>query len=470
MFHQLSNSRRCADKRRSTLALLLPMVLLLWQGAQARPPQAVAPYARQYSAFAIQSCNRVEAKLPEITAIAEVMAKRHLAGGAIGFVGGYYEGSGLTSELEGRSGGLVNIGFDRVWTKDRTAEQKANDMAIVAWDDGPWTGDLEKIKTFKDAGTYIICFGSRAGAGMADRVAACDAWLDTGLFAGNGSGVVTVFGDRGFNTRAFGTTERQTPPVQAGRGNLLINMLNGWSLTAEFVAALTRQGKMPTMWKAFLYPDGREWANLYFQKKQFHDDYQIAPIPAGQLAKAYLSAMRTNITWFSMTQLPMVQKAADAIAAESAAGRQTIVATSSHAPPTYTGKYEDKVWAKALEVNSPEEIKATPDEALVLRLGYSGIGQKEIDVLAQKKQRVLFISSQNPLPGREIPKDLPVFIDMGFPFGDATVAIEGYPIKILPPSGIMQIVAYESVNVEVLARLARQPKPSTAIPGAAPAK
>ncbi len=138
----------------------------------------------------------------------------------------------------------------------------------------------------------------------------------------------------------------------------------------------------------------------------------------------------------------MVKKAAEAIAAESAAGRQTIVASSSHAPPTYTGRYEDKVWAKALEVGGADAyIKATPDEALVLRLGYSGIGQNEIDMLAQKKQRVLFISSQNPQPGREIPKDLPVFIDMGFAYGDATVEIEGYPIKILPPTDICRAPA-----------------------------
>jgi len=435
--------------------MLLPALLVLWQYAPAQTaPQPVAPYAKKYTDFALQSCARVEEKLPEITALAEVMAKRHLAGGAIGFVGGYYEGSGLTSELEGRSGGLINIGFDRVWTKDRTPEQKANDMAIIAWDNGPWAGDLEKIKKLKDTGTYIIGFGPRGMPELADRIAACDAWLDTGL--GAGSGVVRI------PSAVLGLTTLAT----VGRGNLLINMLNGWSLTAEFVAALTRQGKMPTMWKAYLYPDGREWADKYFLKKQFHDDFQIAPIPAGQLAKSYLSTMRETIQRFADTQLPMVQKAAEAIAAESAAGRQTIVATSSHAPPTYTGKYEDKVWAKALEINSPEQIKATPDEALVLRLGYSGIGQKEIEVLAQKKQRVLFISSQNPLPGREIPKDLPVFIDMGFPFGDATTSIEGYPIKILPPSGIMQIVAYESVNVEVLARLAKQPAPAAPAPPA----
>ena len=33
------------------------------------------------------------------------------------------------------------------------------------------------------------------------------------------------------------------------------------------------------------------------------------------------------------------------------------------------------------------------------------------------------------------------------------VVIEGYPVRVLPTSGAMQAVAYEAVNVEVLARL-----------------
>jgi len=442
---------QAVGRQRTPLLLLLPALVMLGQSVKAAPavtPPKEAPYAEQYIAFARQSCDRVEANLPEIMRIAEVMAKRHLAGGAIGFVGGYYEGSGLTSELKGRSGGLINIGFDRVWTQDRTPKQKAKDMAIVAWDNGPWEDDLKKIKTFKDAGTYIIGFGPRRLPSLADRVAICDIWLDTGLDAK--TGVVKI-----------PPREAGIKGQEVGRGNLLVNMLNGWSLTAEFISALTRKGKMPTIWKAYLYPDGREWGDRYFQKKQFHDDFQIAPIPAGRLAKSYLFAMRTNMSWFAQTQLPAVKQAAEAIAAESAAGRQTLVVTSLHAPPTFTGKYEDKAWAKAFELGAADTyLQQTPDEALVLRLGYSGIGQQEIDMFAQKKQRVLFITSQNPHEERKIPAGLPVLIDMGWAYGDATVSIQGYPIKILPPSGIMQIVAYESVNVEVLARLALQPAPA----------
>ena len=61
-------------------------------------------------------------------------------------------------------------------------------------------------------------------------------------------------------------------------------------------------------------------------------------------------------------------------------------------------------------------------------------------------------------PEFQPPTDFPVTIDMGYAFGDACVKIDGYPLKLFPPSGIMQVIAYESINVEVLSRLASAKK------------
>jgi uncharacterized phosphosugar-binding protein len=97
----------------------------------------------------------------------------------------------------------------------------------------------------------------------------------------------------------------------------------------------------------------------------------------------------------------------------------------------------------------------TADEALVLRVGYSGLEPKLAELLRQKRQRVMLIASDHDRrPEYKAPADMLAVIDMGWDFGDACVAIDGYPIKVFPPSGVMQIVAYESVNVEVLRRLA----------------
>jgi len=449
---------------RISLLLALVTAFCLSQSAIAQQ-QETTNYAQAYIRRALNRMDGSEIKMPAITRLAERMAKRHLAGGAIGFIGGYYEGSGLHAELEGRSGGLMNMGFDRVWTKERTAEQKANDMAIIAWDSGPWPNDtdLTGIKKLKETGTYIIGFGPRK-AELAERIALCDDWLDTGL---DTPGHLISIG----KPIRLKEENRLISANRVGRGNLLVNMVHGWMLTAEFVSALTRQGKMPPLWKSFMYPDGAAWANKYFQKVQFHDDFQIAPIPAGQLGKAYLNGARENLKWYAQTQLSGVANAANLIAAESAEGRKIVVATAGHVAPMFTGKFEDTAWvSKSIEINEPDEyIKSTPNASLILRLGYTGVSSEEIAASATKKQRVIWIGSQNPNTGKSVPAGLPNFIDMGWAYGDATVSIEGYPIKILPLSGIMQIVAFETINVETLARVIKQRATKTPAEPNAPA-
>ena len=69
-------------------------------------------------------------------------------------------------------------------------------------------------------------------------------------------------------------------------------------------------------------------------------------------------------------------------------------------------------------------------------------------------------------PEFQPPTDFPVTIDMGYAFGDACVKIDGYPLKLFPPSGIMQVIAYESINVEVLSRLVATAKTKETPPNA----
>jgi hypothetical protein len=42
---------------------------------------------------------------------------------------------------------------------------------------------------------------------------------------------------------------------------------------------------------------------------------------------------------------------------------------------------------------------------------------------------------------------------MGYAHGDACVSIPGYPIPILPPSGVLQVAAYESISTGAVARI-----------------
>lgn len=395
--------------------------------------------AKAYCDFALSRCTQVEKNLAAITLAAEVVARRHLNGGVIGFSPINYQS--LEEELTGRAGGMINLGFDRVWTQERTAEQKKNDVALISWEHDPLPTDLEKMKALREQGVFIIGFGPAGMPSLAEHMKLCDVVFDT-----------HTAGDDRVVTLPDGT--------KAGRCNHLINTLNGWTFIAEVVAALTRQGKMPPMYISYAKEEGKAWGEKYFLKKQFHDDLAVAPIPAGALGKAYLTQIRSYIKTFRLTQLKGVREAAGLIYGQAKEGSKVLVLTIGHMPYTYVGRYEDARWAKLVDFEIPSQKEALEAEKpmgkLVLRVGYFGESPEMKGIMTANLLRSIYISAGNPREGWQIPENRLLDIDMGIPFGDACVKIKDYPIKVFAPSGVMQIVAYEAVNAEVLARLAKK--------------
>lgn len=432
---------RAPGKHQKITAATVGLLLLgLLHACQHTRPGAIPAPSEAYLRFALSACDVVESNVPMITRIAETVAQRHLDGGVIGFP---WNAQGLQQELMGRSGGLVHIGFERPFKSARTEAEKTNDIAIIGWDRAPGPADLQALRDAKARGCYVIGFGPRKMQALAPHLALCDVWIDS------------AFGE---DDRVVGFADGS----MGGHGNCLMNTLNGWVLTAEIVAALTRQGRMPTMWKSYSYADGRDWGERYLGKKLFHDEFQIAPLAAGNLAKEYLEQIRVHLRKFENSQLPEVTRTATLIAREVSQGRRLTVVTMGHMPWTFVGKYEDDRWASPLELNHGDPaavtnyLTHTQQGALILRLGYSGQHQDETAIFEKKHQREMLITAaDNPRPEWQLPTNLVSKIEMGWEFGDACVTIPGYPIKVFPPSGIMQLVAYECVNVEVLDRIAR---------------
>ena len=403
--------------------ILYPYTLLKIDGYKVPAPAPSA--AAKYLDALVTKLAEAEARLPEITKLAEQLAERHLRGGMIGFP---WIGSTLEQELIGRSGGLTHIGFDRPWTKERTAEEKANDAMIFAWDDAPKAGDLKRLQDGKAKGLFVLGFGARKSPLLAEHVAACDAWIDSGE-----------------NDRA-------------GRTIHFTNAVNGWLFTGELVAALTRRGKMPIMMKSGMMLDGAAW-NTRYAGAQFHDDVTVPPVAPGELGRRYLERIRYMLARLRNTELAHLQKMAANINAELRAGKKTVVASMGHMGMNFIGRFDDALWAVNNEVSDGLESQMksydkSPDGALVLRLGYVGL-HRELHALFQRKQQsVMLIAAENPRAEFAIPAGYELRVDPGFAFGDACVSIPGYPLPILPPSGVLQVAAYECINVEVEARQA----------------
>lgn len=409
---------------------LYPFTLLRIDGFT-QLPEAATP-ATDYVNFALRQCSAIEANMPAITEAAEKIARRHLNGGAFVFP---WNSQSLQQEIVGRAGGVINVGSE--WKTDRTDAEKANDIAIVGWDRAPGKNELAALRALKARGVFIVGFGPKELPELAEHVKLCDAFFDTGL---PDDRVVTLPNGE-----------------KAGRANHLINAMNCWAFLAEMAGALTRQGKMPPFYQSMFVPAAAEWNARYIGKMQFHNDLQVAPQPPGKLGLDYLDQIRYHLRRFKRLQLPAIRQAAELIARDVEANKPVFVLGMGHMPAFYIGHSEDARWMKYIDAHTflasqvDDVRKNVPDGGLVLRLGYFGEDQAGRDLFAEKKLRLILLSDENPTPGMELPADLLLHIDMGMAFGDACVSLEGYPIPILPPSGVVQIVVFEAINTEVLA-------------------
>jgi hypothetical protein len=425
------------------IVIVLAMLVLAGCKSETTDEALATTPAGSYEAFVLRCCDQVEARIPEFTKLAEKIADMHAAGGNIGVI---WEPRGTTGtegpqyEIKGRSGGMTALDYSV--EKGLPTASRDKDVAIIGWQRAPKPGDLDVLKKYREH-YFILAFGPKELPALAEHVKLCDAWIDTGLGAD----------DRGV-TLPDGT--------RAGQCNMLVNALNAWAFQGELIAALTRRGKMPTMLKSHSLGD-EDWNTRYRNGKMlFHNDLQVQPIAPGTISREYLNQIRGLVRTFAKTQQPAVERSADYIVDELHQGRKTYVAQTGHTTFEMVGQFEDRVWAVPMVFyQSPSQLKrfqdTVPDGALVYRVGYTGEEKSLMDFLKAKKLRVMMLTSNHDTrPDYQLPTDMLTLIDMGWAFGDACVKIKDYPAKIFPPSGVMQIVGYEAVNVEVLARLARE--------------
>ncbi len=377
-------------------------------------PAGAGP-ARDYLRFTEEMIRGAEKAMPALTRAADAAAERLIAGGEL-YVGG--ADRGFLSEALGRAGGLMMV--RGLPSPDRATKA---DVLLIAPAAGTPSPDADLCRRAREAGTLVIAFG--AGADFpADHLFPSLAAAGDGLFAGpNG--------------------ERICPTATVG------SVVQLWAWTAEYVAACTRRGKMPTLWQSVMVPGARE-RNEPLRALKFHPETKVEAIPAGRLGGEYLTNLAGCVRGLREKELGPLERAGALLAETRRAGRKAHLWIMGHLPPHAVGGAGDPGYFQRLPVRFKEDPGIQAGD-LVVALGYTGIEQPLLDLVEKAGAKAAWIiAPTGPLDA--VTRRGDIVIDQHWRLGDAIVTVPGYDVRILPPSAVTQLACYWAVVGEAAAR------------------
>lgn len=429
------------------LLLLAALSLAIAAGAQQTatgPNETTAAY----QAWMLSCLDGLQQDLPQITASADTAADLYLNQAHSLLLAG---APGFASEAYGRAGGIMPIEWIKYW---RRPDERA--AVLYALREEALPEDYQIIRRLVGQGCQVILFARKSLLEEAQKegikplgVVDLHAAAHGGLFAApDGQWLVP------------------TDPIA--------RMAAEWVWQGEFVAACTRRGKMPAMWKSNGAEEGMVWNNLY-RRRRFHDTAPSA-VPPGVLGQAYLDAVRRDLrTLYASESGRIVQVAQWAVEAR-AAGRTAYTFSNGHGALLDPGSPHDPRYFRQL---STEEYTVDPAVTLapgdvILYIGQGGMPVEwgafaNRDVPGDwRKAGVKLAWSFGNLWTREFCRQVALikpdepFLDQHFAYADASVWIEGYPMGILPDSGITSEAVLWLATAEVFGRLQPPPPPAPA--------
>ena len=388
---------------------------LLACAAAAEPGRDEGPAGR-YADEAL--AGQITAKMPAITQTAETIAERIVAGHAV-WLGGSYEG--FIVEGYYRAGGMMKAG----WLK-KPEDLQAGDVLLLGTVEGANPQDAILTRAARARGAMVVRIGPGEGEGVD---------VDLG---------VPAEGVRRPGRPPHAEVSRYHAPLASVGDTMML-----WTLTGEIVGALTRRGKMTPMFESVLVPGGKE-RNAEHLKLQWEPTCPPAQ-KAGRLGRTYLAHVTHYLSDLRETQLPKFAEAGRMVRQAIKTGKKAYVIPFGHLPPYEVALAADPgVFAK-LPANTDGKALAQVVHAgdVVLYVGYYELPEDIATAAHAAGAKVIsFVSGTPEKPAEAMGAD--VSIKACWPFGDAAVSVEGYDVRILPPSGVMAGVGYWMVVAESL--------------------
>lgn len=410
-------------------------------GASPAPP-APKPSAEAYYQWLSGCLDAIEKDLPAITASAEAAAKAYVQDG---WEIGAWGDAGMVGEFNGRAGGLMR-------TSSPKDIEKSGWKGIVLFFPraASWEQDFANAWEFQKQGKHVIAFVNllrvpvftdpKTPVPLAGEIQN-HAALARGLFPASGS--------------VGGEYVVPTDPVA--------NIAATWTWTGEFVAALTRLGKMPAMHQSIMVPGAMQRMEKYKGLK-FHAD---APrkVEAGKLGREYLAELRKSLTAVHDQDMPRIVQVAEQAAATLKAGHKAHVFAHGHAIRYHVDVPHDPGYFHQVN-RGLFELKADPGIAkgdFVFCVGYDRIfeGWYFHDATTRMRSAGATLAwsmtdYNNKMDANIAPSALPkgeIVIGQHWELGDAVVTVPGYDVKILPPSGVLAEAILYMTESQMLAIL-----------------
>jgi hypothetical protein len=378
------------------------------------------PFGRRYLDALVAGIEGVRGDLPKIAEAGEAVAERLIAGGDL-FIASVRPD--FVSEGIVRSGGLMML---RAYGSEAALSQR--DTAILGWSNTTPGQDRALLGRLRGSGAFVVGIGPVPPEGVAGAfLAQVDAFLESAPLLP--AGVVERFGGEAY------------PLVS------LQNLVLLWAFTGEMVAALTRRGRMATMYQSVLTPGARE-RNAQYRSLRFHEAHGVPPLPAGQVGGRYLEEIGGCLRALR-EEAPAIEAVARACAEVRGRGNQVHAFLISHFPVYQWGAPGDPKFMQRLEVMSGETPPAAELEArmrpgdLFFFLGYYRRPAKAYEAVRRAGGLIAEI-----IAGTDVEPDGPTpdyVIRPRWPYGDSLTLVPGYDVRILPSSGIVQAAIYWAV-------------------------
>ena len=430
-----ANLLRCGrvKRPREQLLLLSCLALCLALPGYGAPPRVDA---RAYYDRYVSNLGAIEAEIDSIVPAAEAAAKLYVGGRNLGVRGG----AGLREELGGRSGGLMPYHAER---------GNAGDIMIYAFGvrTSRKTGLADSLdKELADAETLA------AGGSLVIGIASLEQLEKLGRLDRARSICAFLLDNRAGPTDGMATDGQGRPLLSTF---VTANPVVLWVWQAEFFAACTRLGKTPTMWQSIAVDRDLKRAKRY-KKVRFHEDQQVHPIKPGRLGRAYLHELRRVLEDIADKSWPaLMQTALRAAEVLRGGGRVQVLAQGHYPPHHHRGGY-------ATDPGHLSELSKPGKADFAIALGYCAPPGHprwaRLDELRGAGQGVAWITSGYMNRNQEFLRDNEIFLDQQWAEGDALVAVEGYDVRICPPSGIAAEVIMWMVKAQVYRELKGVPE------------